>query len=98
MLSFNMRYFLDHIKKLVFCIVYFSLSTYSLIAQTLPIRSYSIQNGLPESRVYAIYLDRSGYLWTGTQSGVCSFDGLKFHIYDSLSGLPDNHVTSICGG
>ncbi|MFD0766868.1 two-component regulator propeller domain-containing protein [Mucilaginibacter lutimaris] len=93
-----MRYFLDHIKKLVFCIVYFSLSTYSLIAQTLPIRSYSIQNGLPESRVYAIYLDRSGYLWTGTQSGVCSFDGLKFRIYDSLSGLPDNHVTSICGG
>ncbi|OOQ59551.1 ligand-binding sensor domain-containing protein [Mucilaginibacter pedocola] len=69
-----------------------------LFAQTLPLTSYSIYNGLPESTVYAIYIDSKGYLWAGTQSGTCSFDGKQFKVYDSQSGLPDNHVTAITGG
>ncbi|MES2266940.1 MAG: two-component regulator propeller domain-containing protein [Bacteroidota bacterium] len=93
-----MHYLLNKIKTPGCCLLFILLCTSFLAGQTLPIKSYSIQNGLPESRVYAIYLDPSGYLWTGTQSGVCSFDGHKFHIYDSQSGLPDNHVTSISGG
>jgi len=45
--------------------------------------------------VYAVYPDKAGYLWTGTQGGVCSFDGRQFRIIDSQLGLPDNHVTAL---
>ncbi|MDN5284542.1 MAG: histidine kinase [Mucilaginibacter sp.] len=65
--------------------------------QTLPLVNYTIQNGLPEAMVYAIYIDNAGYLWVGTQGGVASFDGRQFHVYDSQFGLPDNHVTAITG-
>lgn len=66
-------------------------------SQTVPFVNYSIQNGLPESTVYSINIDSKGFLWTGTQSGVSSFDGKQFHTYDSQVGLPDNHVTAIEG-
>lgn len=85
-------------KKTVISAIFLMLIHSLLEAQTLPIKNYSIQNGLPESHVYALYLDKAGYLWTGTQSGASLFDGRQFHTFDSQSGLPDNHVTAITGG
>ncbi len=34
--------------------------------------------GLPQNYVQAILQDRTGYLWIGTQEGVCRFDGVQF--------------------
>ena len=41
--------------------------------------SYSLQDGLPQSQVYAIAEDRDGFLWVGTQGGgLARFDGNSF--------------------
>ncbi|MES2734329.1 MAG: two-component regulator propeller domain-containing protein [Bacteroidota bacterium] len=69
-----------------------------LHSQTMPFINYTIQDGLPQSTVYALFQDRDGYLWAGTQGGACSFDGHHFQVWDSQLDLPDNHVTSISQG
>ncbi|HET8818216.1 MAG TPA: two-component regulator propeller domain-containing protein [Xanthomonadaceae bacterium] len=43
--------------------------------------TWSIQEGLPQISVLAIAQDRDGYLWTGTQSGLARFDGVRFTTY-----------------
>lgn len=84
-------------KKLYLLFILTYLISLWGIGQTLPLVNYTIQNGLPEATVYAVYEDAAGYLWVGTQGGVASFDGRQFHTYDSQFGLPDNHVTAITG-
>lgn len=83
----------QYIQYFLSCFLFLTFST--AIAQTFPFRNYTIENGLPQSIVYHAYQDQQGYLWAGTQGGVCSFDGRQFKIWDSQAGLPDNHVTSI---
>lgn len=64
-------------------------------AQLYNFTSYSLEQGLPQSSVYAIYQDSRGYLWLGTESGVARFDGVHFTVFDRTSGLPGNTVRSI---
>lgn len=82
-----------HIQYLLSCFLLLIVNLGN--TQTLPFKNYTIENGLPQSTVYHAYQDQQGYLWAGTQGGVCSFDGKQFKIWDSQAGLPDNHVTSI---
>jgi diguanylate cyclase (GGDEF)-like protein len=46
-------------------------------------RSWNIENGLPQSSVNAVLQDRNGYLWVGTQEGLARFDGVRFVVYDT---------------
>jgi len=64
-------------------------------AQLYNFTSYSLEQGLPQSTVYAIYQDSRGYLWLGTEGGVARFDGVHFTVFDRTSGLPGNTVRSI---
>lgn len=82
-----------YIQCLLSCILILTFNT--AIGQTFPFKNYTIENGLPQSTVYHAYQDQQGYLWAGTQGGVCSFDGRQFKVWDSQAGLPDNHVTNI---
>ena len=70
---------------------YFSFSQ----AQNPHFRTYTIQEGLPQSSVYSLLLDNQSKLWVGTQGGVASFDGRNFTTYTQKEGLGDNHVTTI---
>ncbi len=47
-------------------------------AQSL-ITSYSVEEGLPQSTVMALYRDNSGFLWCGTGAGLGLYDGWEFH-------------------
>ena len=59
-------------------------------------KSYSIEEGLPQSNVYCIVQDSRGYLWMGTDGGGLSrFDGLKFVTYNRKKGLAGNHVRAL---
>jgi ligand-binding sensor domain-containing protein/serine phosphatase RsbU (regulator of sigma subunit) len=60
--------------------------------------NYSLENGLPQSTVYATFQDDRGYLWIGTESGVARFNGVQFTVFDRSSGLPGNVVRSIVEG
>lgn len=59
-------------------IFFFLLSFFSLDAQQL-ITSYSVDQGLPQSTVTALYRDNEGYLWCGTGAGVGLYDGFRFN-------------------
>jgi ligand-binding sensor domain-containing protein/signal transduction histidine kinase/CheY-like chemotaxis protein len=67
-----------------------------LRAEVLSFRSYTVQDGLPQSRVYALLEDRRGYLWIGTGGGgVSRFDGFEFETFNERDGMSDGNVYSI---
>ncbi len=58
---------------------------------------WQIDQGLPQSSVFAMAQTRDGYLWLGTEAGLARFDGVAFTTYNSTntSGLPDNYASSL---
>ncbi len=66
-----------------------------VVAQQYNIKTYTTKNGLANSNVNHIYLDKRGYLWMSTQGGISRFDGKFFKNYTSHDGLPGNDITSI---
>lgn len=63
-------------------------------SQTIPLRVYSIEEGLIQSQVQTITQDFDGYLWIGTKDGISKFDGLRFYNYSKNNGLAENFVLS----
>lgn len=57
-------------------------------------KTYTAQDGLPHSYVYAILQDSKGYLWIGTRYGLGRFDGLDFSSIN-LNDIVNNSVISI---
>ena len=51
-------------------------------------RYLTIENGLPNNKVNAITMDKYGFMWFGTNDGICRYDGinLKYYAQDNLSG------------
>src|SRR5262245_20472233 len=65
-------------------------------AEQLPIKTYSIADGLAHGSVVSIYQDRKGFLWFGSCEGLSRFDGYGFVNYGRRDGLPHvviNHIT-----
>ncbi|MCB1035559.1 MAG: hypothetical protein KDD47_17185, partial [Acidobacteria bacterium] len=52
------------------------------------LRSWSLDEGLPQSTVRAITQTPDGYLWLGTLDGLVRFDGVRFSGPASWPGLP----------
>lgn len=68
---------------------------YPLNAQTHYSRQYTTNDGLPSRCINAIFKDSRGFLWIGTDAGLCLFDGKSFKIHNNSNGLLSNNVTSI---
>lgn len=67
-----------------------------LMAQNSQLRAYTIEDGLPQSQVYAMVQDEIGYLWLGTQGGgLANFDGRKFEVFNEDKGLLSNYIYSL---
>jgi len=58
-------------------------------------QTYGVADGLPDETVRAIYQDRSGYIWIGTNRGATRYDGQTFTNFTSKDGLPHDHVLAI---
>lgn len=83
-------------KKIIHIVLYLFLTTISLIAQNSQLRSYSIEDGLPQSQVYDIVQDDIGYLWLGTRGGgLSSFDGSNFVVWNESDGLLSNYINAL---
>lgn len=71
-------------------------STHLICAQNSQLRSYTIEDGLPQSQVYDIVQDEMGFLWLGTQGGgLASFDGNSFKVWKESDGLQSNYIHSL---
>lgn len=69
-------------------------------APTLSFQPITINDGLSQGMVNAIYQDRKGFMWFGTKAGLNRYDGYRFTIFrnspfDSTS-LSNDYITTIC--
>lgn len=71
-----------HIQKHFF-LAYWLCACAILHAQYYTLDHFDIDNGLPSNTVYKMLQDKDGYLWIGTISGLCRYDGLKFKTYSN---------------
>ena len=68
-------------------------------AEQLNFRTFTVEDGLPQSQVLALHTDRSGTLWIGTNGGgLARFDGTTFRAWSRREGLPDNAVYALADG
>jgi ligand-binding sensor domain-containing protein/serine phosphatase RsbU (regulator of sigma subunit) len=81
------------VNRLIPLIILFLLGTVNSIAQQYNIKIFSTKNGLANSIVNHIILDKKGYLWFATQGGLSRFDGKNFVNYTTKNGLPGNDIT-----
>lgn len=61
-----------------------------------------IENGLPQNTINAIAKDSYGFMWFGTNNGICRYDGFTFESFKSEKNqpgsLPDNMISAIESG
>ncbi len=61
-------------------------------AEHLPIKTYTIADGLVSNKISRIVRDSRGSLWFCTEGGLSHFDGYTFTNYTTEQGLPSNWV------
>ena len=61
-------------------------------AEHLPIKAYTIADGLANDVINRIVRDSHGYLWFCTKEGLSRFDGYTFTNYAKAQGLPGRDV------
>ncbi len=77
-------------------ILILSLQAFTLNAQLYNFKNFSLDQGLPESRISAFCEDRRGNLWIGTLGGgLLRYDGYNFYTYSREDGLLNNFVHAI---
>ncbi len=64
----------------------------SVRAERLPIKTYTVADGLLRDNVWKIKTDSRGFLWFSTAEGVSRFDGYAFTNFTVADGLPDRRV------
>src|SRR5580693_4765614 len=63
--------------------------------ELLPIRTYTVADGLAADSVYGIVADSRGFLWFSTSEGISRFDGYRFINYGVEDGLPHGIVNTM---
>jgi len=78
--------------------IFFVLISVCAIGQDkdLWFRHITAEDGLPNNTVWSVTQDQAGFMWFGTNDGLCRYDGYEFRIFrhirdDSLS-LCDNRI------
>jgi Two component regulator propeller len=64
-------------------------------AERLPIKTYTVADGLLRDNVYKIKQDSRGFLWFCTVDGISRFDGYAFTNFTTSDGLPERHVNDL---
>jgi len=64
-------------------------------AQQIALRHFDIADGLGSLSVGAMMLDREGFIWAGTESGVFRYNGRSFERQGSLSPLANATIRAI---
>ena len=85
---------LIHLRFTPFFIALFWVGT--VYSQNNDLRSYALEDGLPQSQVYDLVQDEIGYLWLGTRGGgLARFDGENFTTFNDRDGLASNYINAL---
>ncbi len=79
----------------LFCALCFGIAV-SAISQNKQLQAFTLEDGLPQSQIYAMTQDDKGYLWIGTQGGgLARFDGNDFVVFNDNDQLPSNYINAL---
>jgi len=88
------------VTKIIF--LYLLLLPQALWAQysNMQVENFSINNGLSQSVVTCILVDKFGFIWVGTQDGLNRYDGYQFDTYRyspyNNNSLSSNYIQAMC--
>ncbi|HEX6463296.1 MAG TPA: two-component regulator propeller domain-containing protein, partial [Vicinamibacterales bacterium] len=71
------------------------LFTSSVFAERLPLKTYTVADGLAHNTINCVVRDARGFLWFCTAEGLSLFDGYAFTNYGVDQGLPHPFVSDI---
>lgn len=75
------------------------LSSAAAVERKFYFENLTTEQGLAQNSINAIFQDRTGFLWIGTQDGLHKYDGYKFSLFqhnaDDPNSLPDSFITAI---
>ncbi len=77
----GMRYLICKKAALLFITLLVALNV-TAITSDYSVTHYTNENGLPQNSIQGVELDKNGFLWIATQSGLLRFDGHQFKLYD----------------
>jgi ligand-binding sensor domain-containing protein/signal transduction histidine kinase len=63
--------------------------------QNLPVRTFTVLDGISGNDVRAIAQDSLGFLWIGSTDGLSRYDGVTFADIPLPGGLPANYVNAV---
>jgi diguanylate cyclase (GGDEF)-like protein len=73
---------LTKLKVLLVCVlILYSFSTFAIDSDQWQIQKLQIDDGLPDSTVFSLQQDQSGFMWFGTTNGLARYDGYSFKIF-----------------
>src|ERR1700730_2676804 len=64
-------------------------------AERLPLKTYTVADGLAHNAINKIVRDSRGFLWFCTREGLSRFDGYTFTNFGTEQGLPHANVTDL---
>jgi ligand-binding sensor domain-containing protein len=64
-------------------------------AERLPIKTFTVADGLAHNEINKIVRDSRGFLWFCTADGLSRFDGYVFTNYGTAQGLPHPYVNDL---
>ncbi|MEP6849181.1 MAG: two-component regulator propeller domain-containing protein [Acidobacteriota bacterium] len=77
------------------CVVLFFSLPLAAMAERLPVKTYTVADGLLQDRVTKIKQDSRGFLWLCSAEGVSRFDGYEFTNFTTRDGLPASRVNDV---
>jgi signal transduction histidine kinase/ligand-binding sensor domain-containing protein len=78
-----------------FLLLQFLFFGYHSFGQSIGLRHYDVDEGLPQGDIYGITQDTNGFLWIATGNGLARFDGHDMQPFTQNDGLADNFVTTL---
>lgn len=68
--------------SLILFVVLFPLLTIGAVTRDIRFTHLTNNEGLPGNSIYTICQDYKGFVWIGTKSGLCKYDGRTISVYD----------------
>lgn len=85
---------MKHSVLYIFLLSFLFFVHYSF-AQSIGLRHYDVDEGLPQGDIYGITQDKNGFLWIATGNGLARFDGHDMQPFTQNDGLSDNFTTAL---
>lgn len=76
-----MRYLIGKKARLLWVTLLIALNV-AAVTSDYSVTLYTNENGLPQNSIRGVELDKNGFLWMATESGLVRFDGQQFKLFD----------------